>query len=380
MSSETITIPGHGETKIQVVGGAHTSAIDVMVGRPGLRFAVHLDEALQPHLVRIPYLLEPPSGNLEPLVEAARRHFDANATTRMFLTVGRIEMDSLILKQELDRCNSIVRQMNKEPNPKPQSIAVFSQQAEAHARRLRDMEKYKKALLEWTKAPGKSDLPTPKAHAVRPHGLELGTGTVAKALASGEVASFRNDPLNRIVTEAIMGSFDAGHPMVGFSHMKDAALYVGLTNKDPRYAASVRPATSLTWMIIEGLVTDDDLIVVECMSPMVTQAEPFLTKILSTNIDPVVVVFDAATVHVGKASKVLAALTRQPSLDEIFVMIETQMRDEIADAGSIGLGRYLEIVDGIAERYRMDGDEVSIAFQDRHGDDFSIQMASAPGP
>ena len=379
MGERIVDVPGHGPAKVMSVGGAHSSAIDVVVGRAGVRFEFQLDEALRGRLVRVPFLHEPPAGDLRPLAQAAQDYLEGEVTSRLFLTLGRIEMDSDDLKREIHDVETRVKRMRSEPTANPDALARAQAAIEVLGRRVADLLGYKSALQEWSRSPDRSaGLPLPVSTLLPLPTPSEGPAAIGRALASGEVSSLPNDALNGPVAEAIRLSLEAGHPMVGFSQMKHPALYPGLVNKDPRFAPSIRPTGSLAWMAKDGLVTNDDLVVVECRPPMAYQAALFARRLIAAGLDPVMVAFDAAGVHVGKASRLIEAMGRKPSVEAVSDQVRELLLREAAGAG-ITLGRYMEIVDEAARRHGLDGDDVSIDFQERHGHAFSIQLASPPG-
>lgn len=368
------TLPGIGEVKVESVG---SSMIYVSLRAPdnsprGLAFAVLLDEDMKPRLTRVPYLTVPPTGDLAYYATLAQELLDTDRAGRFFLMLDRVEMDLGVLRRE-------VEDLDRKSRPTEDLKARIAQLT--NARRL---------LREWSKNPHRP-LPTdfgPSSPA--PFGFEpqvLTAGAVGRALASGEVASFPNDPLHGPVTLAIALAAEKGHQMVAFSLRDDPtgngrhAIYDGLSSKDPRFGPQIRKPVSVGWMVEQGALDPDDLVVLEATVPVAPNAEAFLTRLLETkrrpgeDRDPVAVVFDASTVHVGKASKLLVAFRRRPTekdlIDEIGRRIEAE--------GQIDLGRYVEIVETVAGRFGMDAHDAMEAFRVARGEDYLV-TAGSPAP
>lgn len=367
------TLPGIGEVKVESVGSSviHVSMRTAENAPRGVAFAVLMDEDMQPRLSRIMHPSPAPEGDLTPFAELARELLDTNVSTRFFLVLDRVETDLGVLRRELE-------DLGRQNRPTNEIRA-----------RIEQLSVAQKNLREWSNNP-KTPLPTefgPSAPA--PFGFAVHpptVGAVGRALSTGEVASFPNDPLHTPVTLAIALAAEAGHPMVPFSLRDDPTgagrmgVYDGLTSKDPRFGPQIRKPVSIGWMAEQGALDSDDLVVLEATVPVAPNAEAFLTRLLGTKRppgqewDPVAVVFDGSTVHVGKASKLLVAFRRRPSEKDLIEEIGRRIEAE----GQIDLGRYVEIVETVAGRFGMDAFDAMESFRVARGEDYLVTASPAP--
>lgn len=368
------TLPGIGEVKVESVGSSviHVSMRTAGSSPRGVAFTVLLDEDMQPRLNRIVHPSPAPEGDLAPFAELAQELLDTNVSARFFLILDRIEMDLGGLRRDLEDPSR--------RNKPTDAIRARVEQLSAAQKSLREWSQNPRAPLPAEFGPS---APAPFGFAIHP----LTAGAVARALSTGEVASFPNDPLHSPVTLAIELAAEAGHPMVPFSLRDDPTgagrmgVYDGLSSKDPRFGPQIRKPVSVGWMVEQGALDPDDLVVLEATVPVAPNAEAFLTRLLETkrrpgeDRDPVAVVFDASTVRVGKASKLLAAFRRRPTEEDLIDEIGRRIEAE----GQIDLGRYVEIVETVAGRFGMDAHDAMEAFRVARGEDYLV-TAGSPAP
>lgn len=360
------SLPGIGEALAESVGSAiHVSVREQDGATRGMAFAVLLDEDMAPRLSRIQHPRPMPEGDPTPFVELAKELLDTNVSARFFLVLDRVEMDLRVLRREFE-------DLERKGGATDQTKARIEQLATAQ-RALRQWSNEPRRPLPTTFGPS---VPAPFGFVVRPPLA----GTIARALSTGEVSSFPNDPLHSPVTAAIELAAEAGHQMVPFSLRDDPtgagrhAVYPGLSSKDPRFGPQIRKPASVAWMAEQGALDRDDLVVLEATVPVAANAEAFLARLLE-RMDPVTVVFDASTVHVGKASRLHAAFRRRPAESDLIEEIGRRIETE----GEIDLGRYVEIVQSVAGRYGMDYFEAMEAFRIARGEDYLV-TAGSPTP
>lgn len=365
-------IDGIGEVTVESVGNAYCSMVHVHYrdahGRyRGAGFEVLVDEELNPKLSRTHAGLQvlEPEGNLQTCLDLARDFVASDRSKLFFMTFGRVQTDLSTLKRE---------RSNRESWSRPH---------EHLTPRIKQLERMHAVLRDWADS---SDAPLPVQlgpTAAAPFGFELSpfsAGALNRALGSGEVASFRNDAIHTPVAMVAEFAAEAGHGTVKFSFRNDpydrSSAVFRIPNAEPRDFWAASPM-SLDEQITRKKVSDDDLVVLEVTSPVRFRAASFLKNLTTKGLDPVTVVFDASTVHVGKASELLLAFQARPSVDDLLHEVERRLAQE----DDIGLDRYVSIIEKVAGLYGMDPGEAFEAFRTQRGDRYLVTEAKAlPSP
>ncbi len=365
-------VEGLGEVEVASVGNtSHSTQIRVVSKIQGNRpcavsFAVLLDEDLRPRLQRVADSASDGPGDLATCARLAEEFLHENLSARYFLMLGRIEMDLDDLLRERELAGR---------GGRPHSSLVP---------RIEQLERARASLTKWAGKPTEAPFPERFGPSVQaPFGFTLQPlEDPVQALKPGSVTSFANDAVLSAVTTLAVASHGDGRNVVGFSFRNDLtgsgrmALYDGLTRTDSRFTPWVHSAGTLPRLIEEGALTDRDLAIVETTVPVVSQAQSFLRRLEALGANPTVIVIEPSSVHVGKASDLLVAFERKPTL--VFFLDEVERR--LAEASDLTLGDYISIVDIVAGRCGLDIDEAFEAFRRERGDAYSIHPVERSGP